>query len=131
MSLNQFLAYLEALGNWKRGNIQTNLCFLSIWCIQPACHKLFSRKICGIYRKDILPEFTRQNLDFYINVIQPSKVLIRLLKEIPSSWPCMYVILQVLLKPFLFSCLPFSGFETSFQCSRAPIIFTRPQTSLV
>ena len=85
MSLNQFLAYLEALGNWKRGNIQTNLCFLSIWCIQPACHKLFSRKICGIYWKDILPEFTRQNFSFYINVIQPFKILTMLLKRISQQ----------------------------------------------
>ena len=40
---------------WRRENIQTNLCFLSICFTQPACHKLFSRKISGIYRKDFCP----------------------------------------------------------------------------
>ena len=45
-----------------RGFLQrflVNFLFYLTNFIQPACHKLFPRKICKVYRGDIFPEFTR------------------------------------------------------------------------
>ena len=101
---------------WPAENIPTNLCFLSICFNQPACHKLFSRKICGIYRKDICQ---RQNLKCY-STLQDSHQASQRKTNKSASYVTLYICLILRCssssRTFLWGSPTCFGTKTVFVC---------------
>ena len=52
-------SFFHIVGRGFLQHFLVNFLFYLTNFIQPACHKLFPRKICKVYRGDIFPEFTR------------------------------------------------------------------------